>query len=157
MGMLSTMTSVAGATLGVYQSYQNAQLQKLQAQVTADSLESQAAVKELEAAEALKLGELAMLEQAVQGRAAVAGQRVNYAASGVQVYSGSALEVAADMTAWNEYERQKIEYQANLQSWGLLNEAALLRQDAANTRAAGVSSTAQALLSSTSSYLSLFS
>lgn len=137
MGALTTAMSAASITMGAYQSRQEAQLKQLQNNLAADTLEAQAARKELEAGEALKLGELNQAEHIAAGRLDIAEQRVGYAHGGVKVNEGSAVEVAADKAAWSEYGRQKIEYEAGMESWGLQYDAAILRQEAANTRATG--------------------
>ena len=140
MGVLSSVFNAASVTMGAYQSYEDARQKRYEAELAADSLEAQAARKDLEAEEVLKIGELKQVEQVLEGRQGIAEQKVSYAASGVKVDSGSTLEVAADKAAWNEYERQKLEYESSLESWGLRYDAALLRQEAANTRAAGSTS-----------------
>lgn len=137
MGSVTNVLGMANIGLGAYQSYENARQKQQEAELTAQSLETQAINKELEAAEAQKIGELNQMEQRLKGRADIAGTRVGYAASGVKVDSGSALDVIADKAAWSEYERQKIAYESDLQSWGLMNDAAQLRSDAANARATG--------------------
>lgn len=121
--------------MGAAQSYQSARNGSAQARLNADALETQAARKELEAEEALAIGRLNQAEEAVKGRREIAERRVAYAASGVKVNDGSAAEVAADQAAWSEYRRQKLGYEAGLESWGLQYDAALLRQEAANVRA----------------------
>ena len=158
MGALSSMFNIANVTMGAYQNYQEAQTRRLEAELAADGMEAQADRKELEAAEALRVGELNVAEHQARGRVETAAMRVGYAASGVKVNSGSAVEAVADKAAWNEYERQKIEYEAGLNSWGLAYDAALLRNEAANTRARGVSSssTMQALVSGGNNVLGLF-
>lgn len=133
----SNVFTVANAGMSAYQSYQNAAQSRLEAKVAADSLETQAARKELEADEVLKVGRLNQAEQVRRGRRDIAEQKTSYAASGVKVNEGSAVDVLADKAAWSEYERQKVEYEANLESWGLQYDAALLRQEASNTRAVG--------------------
>lgn len=140
MGAVTNMLSVASIGMGVYQSYDNAKQQKLEAELAADSLEAQAARKDLEAAEALKIGELNMAEHEAASRGERASQKADYAYSGVKVDTGSTLEAAADHAAWSEYERQKIAYESELQSWGLAYDAALLRQEATNTRVTGSNS-----------------
>lgn len=90
-------------------------------------LEAQARRKEADAEDALKIGYLDQADQIRKGRQDIAGKRVAYAASGVKADSGSALAVAADTAAWNEHGRQRVEYDANLESWGLKYDAALLR------------------------------
>jgi hypothetical protein len=140
MGGVTQILGAANIGMGVYQSYQQSKEDRRWAELTASNLEAQAARKELEADEALKIGELKVEEHGAKSRQDIAGKRAEYASSGVKVDSGSTVDVVADKAAWSEYERQKIEYEANLQSWGLNYDAALLRQDAGNTRAAGVNS-----------------
>ncbi len=103
--------------------------------VSTDTLLAQAARKELEADEALSKGELLQGEAVLAGRRERAGLVSDYAASGVRVDSGSAVEVVADRAAWSEYDRQKIAYEAEYESWGLRYDAALLRQEAGNAQA----------------------
>lgn len=143
MGAILTGASL---TMGMVQNYQNAGYANAEAKLNADTLETQAARKELEAGEALAIGELAQAERGIEGRLDIASRRVEYAASGVKVNEGSAVDVAADMAAWNEYDRQKIQYDAELESWGLKYDAALLRQEASNIRS-GAGSGNSALLS----------
>lgn len=116
MGALNSVFNAATVTMSSYQSYEDARQKKYEAELAADSLETQAARKELEAGEVLKIGELNQMEQVLEGRRDIATQKVAYAASGVKVDSGSTLEVVADKAAWNEYERQKLEYESNLES-----------------------------------------
>ncbi len=125
----------ANSILPVYQQYAEEKAAKAQAEAGAELLEAQAAKKALEAEDALRIGYLDQADQVREGRRDIAGKRVEYAASGVRVDSGSALAVAADATAWNEYGRQRIEYDAELESWGLEYDAALLRAEASNVRA----------------------
>ncbi len=137
MGSLNTALSAASITMGLYQSREESESRRIAGSLAANSLEAQAARKELEADEALKIGELDQAEQIIRGRAGIAEQKTAHAYGGVKVNEGSAAEVAADKAAWSEYERQKIEYGAEMESWGLKYDAALLRSEAANTRAGG--------------------
>ncbi|MDR1744468.1 MAG: hypothetical protein LBS30_01805 [Planctomycetota bacterium] len=137
MGSLNTALNAASITMGMYQSREESESRQIANNLAASTLEAQAARKELEAGEALKIGELNQAEQAVKGRAGIAERKTAYAYGGVKVNEGSALEVAADKAAWSEYERRKIEYGAEMESWGLQYDAALLRSEAANTRAGG--------------------
>lgn len=115
------------SVLPVYQKYADEKAARAQAEADAKLLEAQAVKKEMEAEDALRIGYLDQADQVRKGRQDIAGKRVEYAASGVKVDSGSALAVAADTAAWNEYERQRVEYDAKLESWGLEYDAALLR------------------------------
>lgn len=145
--MGSNVTSVMGMVgvgMNAYQDHAAAKEERAKAEQAAREYESQAALRETEAEEVLKLGALDRMEHGIKARAARSAQRVDYASSGVRVDSGSALETAADQAAWAEYERQRLEYETNLKAWGLNQEAATLRDQAATARSAGVSSSASA-------------
>lgn len=101
----------------------------------AELLDAQAARKERDAEDALRIGFLDQADQVREGRADLAGKRVAYAASGVKVDAGSALAVVADGAAWNEHGRQRIACDADRKSWGLDYDAALLRAEASAARA----------------------
>lgn len=118
------------AVLPLYGRYQADKAAREEAEADAALQEAMAAKKDREAEDAVKIGYLDQADQIRKGRQDIAGQRVRYAASGVKVDSGSALAVTADTAAWNEHERQRIEYEANLESWGLKYDAALLRSGA---------------------------
>lgn len=160
MGALNNLFGMASITMSAYQTVQNAELQRVEAELAADTLETQASRKELEAGEVLKIGELNQAEQVIQGRQDIAETKAGYAYSGVKVDSGSTLDVTADKAAWNEYERQKIQYESELESWGLQYDAALLRQEASNTRASGSASSSgsslQAAISAGKQFTGLF-
>lgn len=140
MGILNPVLNAASLTTGMFQSRGEAEMRSARTGLAASTLEAQAARKELEADEALKTGELAQTEQIVKGRAGIARQKTAFVSGGVRVNEGSALDVAADKAAWSEYERQKIEYDAEMDSWGLKYDAALLRGEAKNVRAGSGSS-----------------
>ena len=142
------MLGAFGVGMNAYNNYYQAEMRKQEAALKADSLTSGAAMKQLEAAEIRKQGELAQAENRISGRASRAKRKVTYAASGVKVNEGTPVDVLADMAAWNEYERQKIAYNTDLTSWGLDYEAAQLRQEAANVRAGASSSYANSLSNS---------
>lgn len=133
---------------------QNSAYQYAQAEVEAAALEARANRKEMEASETLAAGRLAMAEQQRDSRVAIAADRAAYGAFGVKVNEGSPVDVMADKAAWSEYDRQTIEYQTKLTSWGLKYDAAALRAEAANTRQAariaGRSAQSNALSSFTS-------
>ncbi len=114
----------------VYEQYAADRNAAAQAEAEAKLRDAMAAKKEREAEDAIRIGYLDQADQLRKGRRDIAGKRVDYAASGVKVDSGSALAVAADAAAWNEHGRQRIEYEAALESWGLNYDAALLRAGA---------------------------
>lgn len=141
MGTISgSMFNAASVGMNAYQSRHSAMLHRVEAELDANNLEAQAQKKELEAREVIEFGKLEQAETVRKGRLEIAESKTGYASSGVNVNSGSAVEVAADKAAWTEYQRQKIEYSANLESWGLRYDAAILRQSSGNSLSTGSSS-----------------
>lgn len=133
----NNLFEAASIGMSLTQNSQASSQSRMEAELSAHNLEAQARRKELEAQDALALGRLEQAETVVEGRGGLAEQKANFAASGVMVNSGSAAEAAADKAAWTEYERQKVEYGAAMESWGLKYDAALLRQDAQTARMTG--------------------
>lgn len=148
MGAVTAILGAANIGMTAYQGSVEAQNRRREAELAANGLEARAARKDLEADEALRIGTMNVREHEIKRRINRTARRVAYASSGVKVDEGSAAAVVADQAAWDEYDRQKIAYGAELQSWGLSYDAAMLRQDAANTRAAGSAGVAGSQLSS---------
>lgn len=146
--------SWADAASSTMTNMQNSDYRRAQAEADAASLEARANRKEMEASETLAAGRTAMAAQQRESRLAIAAGRAAFGASGVKVNEGSPVDVMADKAAWSEYDRQSIEYQTKLASWGLKYDAAALRAEAANTRqaarTAGYNAQANALSSFTS-------
>ncbi len=138
MGVTNSVFTSASSLLGSLGDADESSSSLYAAYRQAENFEAEAARKDIEAAQARQLGLLEQAEQTRKGRKAVAEKKVAYAAGGVKVNEGSAVEVAADIAAWSEYERQNIEAGAAMESWGLKYDAALLRRKASAVRAAGV-------------------
>lgn len=148
MGAVTAILGAANIGMAAYQGNVEAQNRRLEAELAADGLEARASRKDLEAEEAQRIGVMNVREHGLKSRVERAARRVAYAAAGVKLDDGSAAAVVADQAAWDEYDRQKITYGADLQSWGLAYDAAMLRQEAANARAAGRLGVASASVSS---------
>lgn len=134
--MLTDFAQMGAKTiLPIYRRRQEEADARAAAQAKGDLLDARAARKERDAEDAVKIGFLDQADQVRGGKRDIAGTRAQYAASGVKVDSGSAADVASDKAAWNELGRQRIAYEADLKSWGLEYDAALLRAEASAARA----------------------
>ena len=131
MGGLSTFMGVAQIGMGAYSAYQNTKQQNTQLAWQAAQQERRAALSEEMAAERLRRGERDTAKHRIDTRGMLSKMRVGYAASGVKVNQGTPVDVAADLAAWREYERQGIQHEAEISAWGLKNEATELRSSAA--------------------------
>lgn len=138
MGSMTTLMTGLGAASMVtsaYGSYQQTQAQNLAADWNAGIMEQQAANYDYLAADALARGESSAAVQQLQARQQRGETQAGYAASGVDVNTGSPVAVAADMARWQEYDRQQIIADSEREAWGYTTEAGTLRQQAQMTRA----------------------
>lgn len=134
MGAVSPVVGLVEMGMGVYQKKRASQYQKYADEAMAVNLEEDALHKEDEARTAIREGAVKIAELHNETRGGIAVKKVKYAASGVRIDRGSALDNAADQAAWGEYGKQKLAYEAEMRSWGLRRDAARLRDDAAAIR-----------------------
>ena len=128
----------AGSTaLNVYGQYQAGQSAKRQAEYEASIMEIQAGYSEQQAEDAIAIGD----EQESRHRAAVrqliGSQRASMAASGIDISSGSALDLQLEAASMGELDATTIRNNARRQAWGFTVEASDLRNRAKMTRAGG--------------------
>lgn len=139
MGALSSgaglLIGAAGLGMQTYGSHQQAQAANQAAEWNAGILENRASNQDLLSRDALRRGKSAAAVRRLQSRQARAETRSGYASSGVNVNTGSAADVVADMAAWQEYDRQQIVANSEREAWGYASEADSLRQQAAMTKA----------------------
>lgn len=138
MGLTSTLglaLGAAGLATQTYASYQQTQAQNQANEWNASIMESQAGNYDMLATDALQRGKSEAAVQQLQARQARAQTRNGYAASGVNINTGSAADVVADMAAWHEYDKQQIISNSEREAWGYTSQANTQRQQAAMTRA----------------------
>ena len=139
MGLTTSLLGLgigaAGVAMNSYSSYQQAQAQNEAAAWNARIMDDKAANMDLLADDALQRGESAASVQQLRARQERAATTSAYAASGVDVNSGSPVDVVADMAAWQEYDRQQIIANSEREAWGYQSEANTMRQQAQMTRA----------------------
>jgi hypothetical protein len=128
----------AGSTaLNVYGSYQAGQSAKRQAGYEAAIMETQAGYSEQQAKDAIAIGD----EQESRHRAAVrqliGSQRATMGAQGIDLGSGSALDLQLEAAGMGELDATTIRNNARRQAWGFSVEASDLRNRAKMTRAGG--------------------
>lgn len=160
--MCTAVLSMGLTALGTYQNYQAA---NAQADAQAKQYEYQAQVAEQNAALANRQAESnaesgAMKAQQVLQRAkqVKAAQAAAYSANGVDVSSGSALDILSDTEAQGQLDKANMLYDAANNTWSLQsqavnyqNQAAANRSSANNAREAGKMNSMSALLTGVSS------
>ena len=137
MGLVGMGVSAMGTATQSYAAYQQAKADNMAAQWNAQVMENNALLKDVQANQALEQGKHNVALAKMGGGLLVERQRASYAASGVKVDSGSALDVVAEQAGKNKYDQDMLQYNAELNAWGIRNEANNLRQQAAMTRATG--------------------
>jgi len=89
----------------------------------------------LAAEDAIRRGDIAEQNQRTRTRLLIAEQQAGFAASGVEIGSGSALSVTADTAQFGELDALTIRNNAQREAWGYLSQAAdfTRRADAARS------------------------
>lgn len=137
MGMIEMGVSAMGTATQSYAAHQQAKADNLAAQWNAGVMENNALLKDIQANQALERGQHDVALAKMEGGLLLERQRASYAASGVKVDSGSALDVVAEQAGKNKYDQDMLKYNAELNAWGIRGEANNLRQQAMMTRATG--------------------
>ena len=135
MGMLGLGLGAASTASQSYYAYQQAKAQNLAAEWNASIMESNAQLADIRAEQALERGEHNVALAKIQGTQQLESMRGAYAASGVKVDSGSALDTVAQQAGFNKYDQDMLKYNAELEAWGIRSDAANLRTQAQMTRA----------------------
>lgn len=124
-----------GVGMQTMNSYRQQQSANEAADWNARIAEDSARNRDLQADDAIQRGLSEASLQQLRTRKQIGDDRARYGASGVDVNSGSPVDVAADTAAWGEYERQQVIANSEREAWGYRQEASNLRQQAALTRA----------------------
>jgi hypothetical protein len=114
------------------------QAQQAAANSQADLADYNATVADAQAKDALDRGTIEENRFRTAVKGLVGSQRTAFAASGVDVSTGSAVDVQADATKLGELDALTIRTNARLQAWGFKVNAYDLRQGAAIARKTGV-------------------
>ncbi|MCC8190517.1 MAG: hypothetical protein LIP77_07775 [Planctomycetes bacterium] len=138
-GLFGAGSLLSGISTGMdaYGAYRQAQADKQAAYHNAGIEDANAAYYETMAHNALDRGD----KEAGDHRRALdvmkGQQRVGFAASGVKVDQGSALDVAVDTAKWGEYDAQTILYNSQVEAAGYSQKAWNSKQSAEMLRATG--------------------
>ena len=135
----------AGASL--YGGYAAGETAKAESEAQAQAMEANAKTAEIQAHDSVERGgqeELKLRRQMAQTRGT---QRSMMAAQGVDINSGSALDVQNASIAEGEHDAEVIRFNAARQRWGYINQAQNLESQARNTRARGKYAARNALIS----------
>lgn len=114
----TTILAATSAVLGVVGGVQQAQAAKAEGEYAQAVAEENAKIKELQAQQATQIGNIEEERQRRRVRAALATQRATFAASGVDMGSGTALEVLGDTAGMGEADALAIRSNALREAWG---------------------------------------
>ena len=130
-------TSAAGLTMNAIGSYNQGVAAEKQSDYAAIMQENNAKIAGMQADNAMTRGNVAIEEQRSQVNMAIGSGRANYAAGGVVLGKGSALDWEQDFNVQAEYDRRKMGYNAQLEAWGYRNQAGQYGASAVGSRMAG--------------------
>lgn len=150
MGLVSMGMQAASSAASAKGAYDQAKAEKLAADWNAGIMEENAKMQELLAEQELEKGKHNVALAKMEGDLLIESQRGGFAAGGIKVDTGSALDVVVEQAGRNKYDQDMLKYNAEMSAWGRKMEAANLRQNAAMTRNTGRSPGAAAFTSALS-------
>lgn len=140
-GIASAAGSATNSGLGIMNSsvagYNEGKLQKKQFEYQAQIMDNSAQTARWMADNAAARGNAAQEEQRQRVSRVEGAGRAAYGASGVVIGKGSALDWQQDLQVQAEYDRSKIQYNADMEAWGYNNQAQNDQTAASNFRLAG--------------------
>lgn len=119
MGLEAALAAQAvGAVAGLAGSYTQSRAIRSQGRYEAQQLEANARLANLQAEDATSRGKVEANRQRLATRRLIGSQRAALAAQGIEVDSGSALQLQADTAALGAQDALQIESNAYREAWG---------------------------------------
>ena len=134
---MCTVLAAVGAGLSLYQGYAQGQAAKAQAEAQAQAMEQNAKFARAQGHDAIERGGQEELKHRRNMAKHLATQRASLATTGIDINSGSALDVRNASISEGEYDAETIRFNAARERWGYINKAENLEAQAAGTRAQG--------------------
>jgi len=133
------MGAAAAAMVGlnVLQGTANASMQKAQAKYQASQMNQNAKLANMQAEDSLRRGEEQAYQIRKQSKSLIGSQRASYAAQGIDVSSGSALDVQGDTAALAELDALTIKNNAFKEAMGYKIQASQLKSNAKAVKSFG--------------------
>lgn len=130
MGSIGTGLQIAGAVSGAYGSYQQSKATKAAYEYQAAVNRNNAQIAQWQAADAITRGQKAEQAQRLKTAQLKSSQRAAFAARGVALDEGSALNILDDTDYMGEMDALTIRDNAAREAWGLRNQATGYSSDA---------------------------
>ena len=146
MCTLATALTAVSVGASLYQGYAAGQSAMAQADAQAEALERNAEISRAQGHDAIQRGGMEELRLRRQLANLRSNQRTQAAASGIDVNSGSALDVQNASTSEGEFDAEAIRFNAARAKWGYDSQADNLTAQANNARAIGRSARTNALI-----------
>jgi hypothetical protein len=160
MPAISAGIAIGGLALSAYAAHKQGKAAEKAGEAGQDAandaaaiLDFNAAVADLQAADAVKRGTVnaGLFRQKV--RQVQGGQRTSFAGQNVDVGTGSAADVQADSAYLGEIDAIQVEQNAALEAWGYKTDAYNSRRKAVVTRKGGAAALAEGRANKSAAYL----
>lgn len=138
--------AIAMAGMQVVQGQQQGQAEKAKAEFQANILNQNSRFAEMQAKESLRVGKEKEFESRLSGKRTIGAQRAALAAQGIELGSGSALDIQADTAAQSELDAITIRNNAFREAMGYRMRSRQLKSQARMARDMGSLAQSQSLL-----------
>lgn len=146
MGEASAILALTNAAVGLAGSVSQASMARASGRLEAKSYETNRALAEEQAKDAIRLGEEEVARRRLETRRLIGAQRAAAAASGIDPTSGSPLELALDAASLSELDAMTIRNNAYRAAWGYRVQAIDYRTRARMARIGARQEAVQTLL-----------
>lgn len=154
MMVASMAASAMAAGVSAYGSVQQGKAQEKQADYQAAVGRNNAIIAERQATDAEERGAAAELSQRRQTAALAGKQRAGMAANGLDLSSGSPLDILGDTAQFGELDALTVRSNAAREAWGFRNQRDQFTSDAGATKIAGRNAKSASYIGAGSSLLS---
>lgn len=148
LATIATIASIAGTGMQAFGAYQTAQAQQASSRYQARVAENNAKIGEWQAQDALRRGEQAETDQRRKAAQIKGAQTASMAARGIDISTGSALNILSDTDYLGEIDALTIRDNAKREAWGHrvgaqndTNNASMLRASADSISPLGAGAT----------------
>lgn len=154
MPYVSAGAAVVGAAMSAYGAYRQGQAQQEQADYQSAVMDRNAKVAAMQAEDRQRTGQIEEKQMRLKNEQMIGQAKSDLSNSGVQVGTGSSLDVVSDAAAWGEWDVQQHRWNVAKDIWGINNQAAnysaqsgLYKMSGANAAEAGMWGAGTSLIS----------
>jgi hypothetical protein len=143
---VASIAYIAAAVIGAYSGIKAGNAAKASGEYQQKVADQNAALSDFKAEETGKLGAIQEERQRAKVRQVIGSQRASLAANGIDLSSGTALDLVGETAAFGEEDALMLRYNAMNEAWGYRTQATNFRNDGSAAASTGQNQASAAYL-----------